>query len=74
MTELAAYRLLGWNPKGHLSLGDDTPFVLPACDDLLRTDWCVTRCAPCAWSGISVPAILGDGCPSCHQPWSEVIQ
>jgi hypothetical protein len=73
VTELAAYRLLGWKSEGSAP-GDENPFILPACDDLLRTDWCITRCAPCAWSGISAPAILGAGCPSCRQPWSEVIQ
>jgi hypothetical protein len=68
MTELEAYEKLGWAPEG----GAPSPFVLPAGDDLKRTDWCVTFCAPCGWSGISVPQILDQGCPGCGAPWTKV--
>ena len=69
MTEVEAYKMLGWPTEGAI-----TSFVLPAGDELKRTDWCVTVCEPCNWRGISAPALLEKGCPACEKPWTRIIE
>ena len=68
MTEREAYARLGWSSKGDL-----LKFVLPESGST-DTGWCITKCVTCMWSGMSLPHLLDQGCPSCGKPWTEIIR
>lgn len=65
MTELEAYKVLGWNPDGPTP---GLPFVLPPADSENRNDWIAYGCPDCGYHGLSVPEAFSPNCISCGKP------
>jgi hypothetical protein len=61
MTEVEAYKALGWPTEGNCPNG----FILPIQENDLRVDWLVYRCSECTFRGLSVPEALALHCVGC---------